>query len=367
LIPFFDLKSLNYEIKEEIKQAISRVINSGHYIGGDEVESFESEFASYCNVNECIGVGNGYDALHLSLRALGVKQGDEVIVPSNTYIATWLAVSNCGARPVPVEPDPKTYNIDPSKIECKITSKTKVIIPVHLYGLPADIDEIINLAKRYHIYILEDAAQAHGAVYKGRRIGCHGDAIAWSFYPSKNLGAMGDAGAVTTHDRNIAERIRLLRNYGSNSRYMNDIKGFNSRIDPIQAAILKVKLKHLDKWNSRRAYIASYYSTQLFGTEIETPFIPSWAESAWHLYVIRYSKRDYLQKKLLDEGIETLIHYPVPPHLQKAYSNDIPIINTDLKITSELSQQIISLPIWPHLNEDQLNFITKTIKNTIIT
>lgn len=363
MIPFLDLNLIHKEIENELKEAVLRVINSQNFIGGAEVEDFEKEYANYCGVNYCVGVGNGYDALHLSLCALGVVPGDEVIVPSNTYIATWLAVSNCGAKPVPVEPDPVTYNIDSNKIESALTSKTKAIIPVHLYGLPSDLDNINRIAKRYGLFVLEDAAQAHGSSYKGKKIGGHSDIVAWSFYPSKNLGAMGDAGAITTNNREISDKIRLLRNYGSNKRYINEIQGFNSRLDPIQASILRVKLKYLDKWNSRRRQIASYYSSLLADTAIITPYNPIWANSAWHIYAIRYSKRDYLMRRLYEEGIETLIHYPIPPYKQKAYLNYSSIDN--YPISSEISQQLISIPVWPMLTDAKVYQIAETINNII--
>lgn len=251
-IPFLDLKAATDSLRSEIDIAISRVLNSGQYILGDEVGAFEDEYAAYCGAKYCVGVANGLDALHLVLRAWGIGPGDEVIVPSNTYIATWLAVSYCGATPVPVEPDEKTHNIDPSKIESLITTRTKAIIPVHLYGQPADLDPIIFISKKYNLKLLEDGAQAHGARYKGKRIGAHGNAVAWSFYPGKNLGAIGDGGAITTDDGELFEKLKSLRNYGSSKKYIHELVGFNSRLDSLQAAILKVKLKKLDEWNAIR-------------------------------------------------------------------------------------------------------------------
>ena len=258
-IPFLDLRASYLELKSDIDRAIARVVDGGWYILGPEVEAFEAEYGVYCGAKHAIGVANGLDALHLALRALGVGAGDEVIVPANTYIATWLAVSQCGATPVPVEPDERTFNIDPAFIEAAITTRTRVILPVHLYGQPADLDPILEVARKHGLCVLEDAAQTHGARYKGRRLGAHGDAVAWSFYPGKNLGAMGDGGAVTTNDPQIADRIRVLRNYGSRAKYVNEVQGFNSRLDPLQAAILRVKLTHLDEWNARRAAIARQY------------------------------------------------------------------------------------------------------------
>jgi dTDP-4-amino-4,6-dideoxygalactose transaminase len=266
-------------------------------------------------------VANGLDALHLALRAMDVGPGDEVIVPSNTYIATWLAVSQCGATPVPVEPDARTCNIDPALIEAAITPRTKVILPVHLYGQPADMDPILAIARKHGLRVLEDGAQAHGARYKGQRLGAHGDAVAWSFYPGKNLGAMGDGGAVTTNDAQLADRIRVLRNYGSRVKYVNEVQGTNSRLDPLQAAILRVKLAHLDEWNARRRAIAARYQQGLAGCGLALPHVPDWAEPVWHLYVVQHPRRDALQRQLDAAGIGTLIHYPIPPHLQQAYAS----------------------------------------------
>ena len=256
-VPFLDLRAAYLEQKEDLDAAVQRVLQSGSYILGEEVALFESEYAAYCGVDFCIGVANGLDALHLGLLALGVGPGDEVVVPANTYIATWLAVSHCGAIPVPVEPDESTYNLDASRIESVLTDRTKVILPVHLYGQPADMDAIVGVAQANGVKVLEDAAQAHGALYKGRRLGGHGHAVAWSFYPGKNLGAYGDAGAVTTGDPEIADRLRLLRNYGSRVKYVNEVRGFNSRLDPLQAALLRVRLRALERTTARRRAIAA--------------------------------------------------------------------------------------------------------------
>ena len=267
-VNFLDLKTPHIELRTELEQGFDRVLNSGWYILGPEVEAFEAEYAAYCEVSYCVGVANGLDALHLALLALDVKPGDEVIVPSNTYIATWLAVSQCGAIPVPVEPDPQTFNIDPTRIEAAITTRTKVILPVHLYGQPADMDAIMAIAKKHNLRVLEDGAQAHGARYKGKQLGAHGDVVAWSFYPGKNLGALGDGGAITTNDPELAERISVLRNYGSRIKYVNEVLGFNSRLDPLQAAALRVKLKVLDSWNARRLELAAGYTRELAGTDL---------------------------------------------------------------------------------------------------
>lgn len=350
-IPFLELKDTYLELRIEIDAAIKRVLESGWYILGEEVEAFEEEYAAYCNAKNCVGVANGLDALHLGLLALGVGTGDEVIVPSNTYIATWLAVSQCGARPVPVEPDVATYNIDPALIEAAITPRTKVIIPVHLYGQPADMDAINAVALKHGLKVLEDGAQAHGARYKGRRIGSHGDVVAWSFYPGKNLGAFGDGGALTTDDPDIAERIRVLRNYGSRVKYVNEVLGFNSRLDPIQAAVLRVKLKVLDSWNARRTKIADLYQASLKNSGVILPVAPEWSEPAWHLYVIQHPQRDLLQKKLSEAGIGTLIHYPIPPHLQNAYAT-AGYIKAQFPIAEQMARQLLSLPMGPHLTQD---------------
>jgi len=313
------------------------------------VEAFEREFSVYVGTQHCVGVANGLDALHLALVAMGIGIGDEVIVPSNTYIATWLAVSQAGATPIPVEPVESTYNLDPDKIEAAITSRTKAILPVHLYGQPADLDPILALARKHGLRVLEDAAQAHGARYKGKRIGGHGDAVAWSFYPGKNLGALGDAGAITTNDPELADRVRVLRNYGSRVKYVNEVKGFNSRLDPVQAASLRVKLRYLDEWNARRAEIAAHYTAELAGTGLMLPEVPDWAEPAWHLYVVQHAERDSLQKALRKDGIGTLIHYPIPPHLQKAYQ-DAGYAAGRFPIAENMANRVLSLPMGPQLD-----------------
>lgn len=346
-IQFLDLQSPYLELKSQIDAAIARVLRSGLYILGPEVEAFEQEWATYCETDHAVGVANGLDALHLALRAMDVGPGDEVIVPSNTYIATWLAVSQCGAVPVPVEPDPGTHNIDPALIEAAITPRTKVILPVHLYGQPADLDPILNIARRHGLRVLEDAAQAHGARYKGRRIGGHGDAVAWSFYPGKNLGALGDGGAVTTNDPEIADRLRVLRNYGSRVKYVNEVQGCNSRLDPIHAAVLRVKLQHLDAWNTRRTKIARQYAEGLAGNGLELPCSPDWACPAWHLYVVRHPRRDALQHGLTQASIGTLIHYPIPPHRQQAYAS-MRHAETAFPVANRLAAEVLSLPIGPH-------------------
>ena len=349
-IPFLDLGAAYTELKVEIETAVLASLRSGWYIGGQEVEAFEHEFAAYTETRHCVGVANGLDALHLALRAMDIGAGDEVIVPSNTYIATWLAVSQCGAVPVPVEPLEHTYNIDPGRIEAAITPRTKAIIPVHLYGQPADLDPILALAKKHGLRVLEDAAQAHGARYKNKRIGGHGDVVAWSFYPGKNLGALGDAGAVTSNDPDIADRIRVLRNYGSRVKYVNEVQGYNSRLDPVQAAVLRVKLKVLDTWNARRGKISARYTAALARTGLVLPIVPVWAEPVWHLYVVQSTGRDALQKSLDEAGIGTHIHYPIPPHLQQAYAKS-GFVKGQLPIAERLAKQVLSLPVGPQLDD----------------
>lgn len=348
-IPFLDMNSPYKELQQELDEAYRRFMESGWYVLGEETVLFESEYAEYCGTKYCIGVSNGLDALHLVLRALGIGAGDEVLVPSNTFIATWLAVTYSGAKPIPVEPDIRTRNIDPSQIEKAITAHTKAIIPVHLYGQPADMDSIMQIAGKYKLKVIEDSAQAHGALYKGKKTGGLGDAAAHSFYPGKNLGAFGDAGAVTTNDHQIAEKISGLRNYGSLEKYKNQDKGFNARIDELQAAFLRVKLKHLDAWNKRRSRHAEQYIKGLQDcSNLELPFVPEWAEPVWHQFVIRLEGRDELQSRLSAAEIGTHIHYPVPPHLSEAYA-DMGWTVGAFPRAEELSRTILSLPMGPHL------------------
>jgi dTDP-4-amino-4,6-dideoxygalactose transaminase len=364
MIDFLNLKKINEQYEIALLPAIQRVMVSGWYILGEEVDAFESEYATYCEAKYCVGVANGLDALHLGLLALGVGAGDEVIVPSNTYIATWLAVSQCGATPVPVEPDEATYNIDPARIEAAITSRTKVILPVHLYGQPADLDPILEVARKHGLKVLEDGAQAHGARYKGKRIGAHGDVVAWSFYPGKNLGALGDGGAITTDDPEIADRIRVLRNYGSREKYVNEVRGFNSRLDSLQAAILRAKLQHLDIANQVRRAISIQYLTGLAGIGITVPFVPDWAEPVWHLFVIRSKSREQLQAHLNEAGIGSLIHYPIPPHLQGAYA-DLKFGNGTLPIAERLAGEVLSLPISPVHAEVEIDAVITVLRDIV--
>lgn len=353
-IPFLDLKAAYLELQPEIDAAIKRVLDSGWYILGEEVDAFEQEYAAYCEAKHCVGVANGLDALHLALLAVGVGAGDEVIVPSNTYIATWLAVSQCGATPIPVEPDAATYNMNPACIEAAITPRTKVILPVHLYGQPADMEPILATACKHGLKVLEDGAQAHGVRYKGKRLGAHGDVVAWSFYPGKNLGAYGDGGAITTDNPEIAERIRILRNYGSRMKYVNDIRGFNSRLDTLQAAVLRVKLQHLDRWNEARRQIAAQYLAGLASIGLILPFVPDWAEPVWHLFVVRSKAREQFLEQLNQAGIGTLIHYPIPPHLQGAYA-DLGFGKEAFPVAERVHEEILSLPMFPSLTLEQTN------------
>ena len=296
----------------------------------------------------CVGVGNGLEALHLILRAYGIGPDDEVIVPANTYIATWLAVSYAGARPVPVDPDERTYNLDPELIDAAITPRTRAIMPVHLYGQPADMDPIKAIAARHGLKVIEDAAQAHGTRYKGRRVGGLGDAANFSFYPGKNLGALGDGGAVVTNDADLAEKVRVLRNYGSRVKYHNEAKGFNSRLDELQAALLRVKLRHLDAWNERRRQVARVYLENLAATDLVLPWVPEWAEPVWHLFLVRHPQRDAWQQRLQQAGIGTMIHYPIPPHLQPAYA-EMGFGEGAFPVTEAIHREVLSLPMGPHL------------------
>jgi dTDP-4-amino-4,6-dideoxygalactose transaminase len=359
---FLDLKSTYIELQAELDEAYSRLMNSGWYILGEEVAAFEQEFADYCGAKHCIGVANGLDALHLILRGYNIGEGDEVIVPSNTYIATWLAVSYVGAVPVPVEPIAGTYNLDSSKIEAAITPKTKAILPVHLYGQPCAMNAINDVARQYDLKVIEDAAQAQGGFYDGKRTGNLGDAAGFSFYPGKNLGAFGDAGAITTNDDELADRLKILRNYGSRVKYYNEIKGFNSRLDPLQAAFLRVKLNYLDEWNNRRELLAQNYLENLSAClDLSLPLIEEKAKPAWHLFVVRHPDRDNLEKFLNNNDIGTLIHYPVPPHLSLAYTKDKQDFG-HLPISEELAKSVISLPIGPHLSDEAQDFVIETIK-----
>jgi dTDP-4-amino-4,6-dideoxygalactose transaminase len=374
-VPFLDLSVPHLAIEEQLRDAIARVVQSNTFILGKEVERFESRWAGYCETEFAVGVGNGLDALHVILRALDIGPGDDVLVPENTFIATWLAVTMCGANPVSVPSDPATFNMNPSLVGGFVTPYTKALIAVHLYGQPADLDALAEIARVHNLFVIEDAAQAHGARYKGKRIGGHTAAAAWSFYPGKNLGALGDAGAVTTNDADLAEKIRLLRNYGSRVKYEHVLQGVNSRLDEIQAAALSVKLERLDDWTARRSAIAAQYLKGLAPLLSSTapvsnprllscPMVPEWADPVWHLFVIRVSHRDVVMSALAGQGIETSIHYPIPPGNQLAYqyhSGQLPTATG----TSIQSSELLSLPIGPHLEEQQVRHVIEVLLDVL--
>ncbi len=363
-VPFQNFKAAYQELKPDLDAAYVRFMESGWYVLGKELSTFEEEYAAYCESLHCVGVANGLEALHLAMRALGVGPGDEVIVPSNTYIATWLAVTQAGATPVPVEPDSATCNLDPLLIEAAITPRTKVILAVNLYGQPCDYDPILAIARKHGLKLAIDNAQSHGARYKGRRVGGIADIECHSFYPSKNLGAFGEAGAITTNDAALAESIRVLRNYGSRVRYHNEVPGYNSRMDELQAAFLRVKLRHLDAWNARRSTIAERYFSQLstLDSQLILPTVPSWSDPVWHLFVIRHPRRDALQHHLTEQGIQTIIHYPIPPHLSGAYAayRDFP-----LPVAAGLASQVLSLPIGPHMPDPDIAWVVRSLSGFV--
>lgn len=355
-IPFLNLEPMHVEIRNEILAAFKKIYDKNIFVLGDSVDAFEKEFAHYCNTLYCISCGNGLDALSIILRGYNIGEGDEVIVPSNTYIATALAVSYVGAKVVLVDPDIKTYNIDINKIEEAITQKTKAIIAVHLYGRPAEIDKIKLICKQHNLKLIEDAAQAHGAIYNGKRTGNLGDAAGFSFYPGKNLGALGDAGAILTNDITLARRVEYIRNYGSKIKYHNEYKGVNSRLDEMQAEFLRIKLKYLDKWNTDRQKIVKLYLEKINNSKIILPAINSVQESIWHVFAIRTEFRDELQNYLNANGINTLIHYPIPIHLQKAYT-DLGYKLGDFPTSETLSETVLSLPLWHGMTIDEVNYV----------
>jgi len=362
MVPFLDLHSINNTHRIVLQRAFDRVLDSGWLILGEECEHFDREFAAYCGVEHCVGVGNGLEALRLVLEAWGIKEGDEVIVPSNTYIATLLAVTAIRVTPVLVEPDPATFNLDPELVEAALTDRTRAILPVHLYGQPVEMGPLMELANRYGLKVLEDAAQGHGARYQGRRTGGLGHAAGFSFYPGKNLGALGDGGAVTTNDASLADRIRVLRNYGSRVKYHNEAEGCNSRLDELQAAFLREKLRYLDQENDRRKSIAERYTLGLAGIGLILPTVPAWADPAWHLYVVRTAHRSALQSALSARGIGTMIHYPVPPHRQPACSRHA-FSRRSFPIAEMLADEVLSLPIGPHLSDEQVDEVIDTCRS----
>jgi dTDP-4-amino-4,6-dideoxygalactose transaminase len=366
-VPFLDLKGITHSQHAELTAAFGRVLASGWFILGEELKAFEREFADYCGAQFCVGVANGLDALTLGLRAMGIGAGDEVLVPSNTYIATWLAVTHAGATPVPVEPVEGHFNIDPARLAAAITPRTRAVMPVHLYGKPADMDAILAVARTHGLKVLEDGAQAHGARYKGQRLGAHGDAVAWSFYPGKNLGCLGDGGAITTNDAQLAEQLRELRNYGSKVKYHNEVVGFNSRLDELQAALLRVKLPKLDADNQRRAAIARHYLNGLAGLAHHGLVLPqddAPEASAWHLFVVRHPQRDALARLLAEDGIGTVIHYPIPPHLQPAYAN-LQLGPGSLPLAESIHREVLSLPMGPTQDDAQTQRVIDAVHRAV--
>jgi dTDP-4-amino-4,6-dideoxygalactose transaminase len=353
-VRFLDVRASMQELEASVLDAIERVVRSGWYIRGRETAEFEHEFAAYVGAKHAVGVGNGLDAIALALQALGIGPGDEVIVPSNTYIATWIAVTHTGARPVAVEPIVGQWNLDPAHVEEAITPRTRALIPVHLFGQPADLAELLAVARKHDLVVVEDAAQAHGARYQDRSIGAHGHAVAWSFYPGKNLGALGDGGAVTTDDPDVAARVRCLGNYGSSQKYVNEFLGANSRLDEIQSAVLRVKLEHLEGWNARRQAVAKRYADELADIPgLRLPGVAPGREHVWHLYVVDHDSRDELQEHLAANGIETLVHYPIPPHLSGAFA-PLGLTEGTFPIAEQAARTHLSLPIGPHLEDDDV-------------
>lgn len=361
-VKFLNLNRMYEALSAEIDQGIKCLFQNDSFIGGEAVEKFEFEWARYCESKFAVGVGNGLDALVLSLKALNIGKGDEVIVPANTFIATWLAISHCGATIIPVEPSPESFVIEANEIEKKITERTKVILPVHLYGNPADIIEIKRLAKKYRLFVIEDAAQAHGATVNEKRIGGHGDITVWSFYPGKNLGAFGDAGAITTNSSRLARKVALLRNYGSEVKYKHDIIGFNSRLDPVQAIVLSIKLKHLDEWNLHKYQTALFYCDEFSALPISLPMTCfPYGRAAFHQFVIKTDMRESLQSYLSAHGVGTMIHYPTAPFKQKAYKY-LGYKNSDFPVTSRLSKQILSLPIDPLMESHEKQYVAHVVR-----
>jgi dTDP-4-amino-4,6-dideoxygalactose transaminase len=363
-VPFIDLGLAFAELAGPIEAAVQRVLSSGRYVLGPEVTAFEQEFAEFVGARHCVSVGSGLDALGLTVEACGVSAGDEVIVPAHTFVATWLAARQVGATPVAVDVQPGSYTLDPDLLEAAITPRTRMVVPVHLYGRPAAMDAIAAVASRHGLFLLEDAAQAHGARYRGIRVGSLGGAAAWSFYPAKNLGALGDGGAVTTDDAELAERVRLLRDYGAPEKYRHELAGTNSRLDELQAAVLRVKLEHLDEWNDRRRSVAARYLDGLTGTGLVLPEVPSEADHVWHLFVVRTPRRDELRQSLAGVAVETGIHYPRAPHRQPVFA-DLGIEPGSVPVTEALQHEILSLPMGPHLSDDQVDYVVDRIRAVV--
>lgn len=361
-VPFLDLKPAYLELQDQFDQAYQRVMASGWYLQGEELALFEREFAQFCATDYCVGTANGLDALYLILLAMDIGDGDEVIVPANTFIATWLSVSRVGAIPVPVDADPATFNIDPDLIEAAITTKTKAIIAVHLYGQPANLEKITAIARSYRIKVIEDAAQAHGALCFDKKVGSLSDAAAFSFYPGKNLGAFGDGGAITTNDSELASTVRMLGNYGAKQKYQHLAQGVNSRLDELQAAFLRVKLAVLQEWSERRRKIANCYLQQISTERLILPTVPNWATPVWHLFVVQSDDRDGLRNWLSDQGIETSIHYPLCPDRQQAYAGCLHR-TYDLPVSRELEAKVFSLPIGPHLSDSMVDYVIRCLSD----
>ncbi len=363
VVPFLNVRAATEELETPVLEAIERVVRSGWYVLGEETAAFEREFAAFTGAKHAVGVGNGLDAIALALQALGIGPGDEVIVPTNTFIATWIAVAHSGARPVGVEPIVGQWNLDPARVEHAITPRTRALVPVHLFGQPADLTELLGVARKHGLVVVEDAAQAHGARYKGRRIGAHGHAVAWSFYPGKNLGALGDGGAVTTDDPGVAACVRSLGNYGSNQKYVHDLLGANSRLDEIQSAVLRIKLQHLDNWNVRRRTIAKRYDEELADTPgLRLPRVAPDREHVWHLYVVDHASRDELQRHLASRGIQTLVHYPIPPHLSGAFA-PLGLTEGTFPIAEQAARTHLSLPIGPHMSEEDVTRVIEACRS----
>jgi dTDP-4-amino-4,6-dideoxygalactose transaminase len=362
-IPFFDFKRENAWIQQELSDAIERVFKSGRFVLADEGAAFETEFSSYIGAKYGIAVNSGSDALFLTLKALGIDENSEVITVSHTFVSTVDSIVRCGAKPVFVDVDPDTYCINTAKIEERITERTKAILPVHLYGHPADLDEVLKIARQYDLSVVEDACQAHGTEHKGKKVGSFGDAGCFSFYPVKNLGAYGDGGMVTTNDRSVAERIKLLRNYGQSRKYYHDLVGINSRLDELQAAMLRVKLSRLDEWNEKRRRFAELYKEILEQTDVVLPRERPYAKHVYHLFVIRLARRNNCQRFLRKCGIQTQIHYPIPVHKQKAYAAFQS--TKDLAVTQTISSEILSLPLYPSLTDEEVMYIGRTTKDAI--
>lgn len=362
-VPFLDVRAATQALEGPVREAIGRVVRSGWYVLGEETAAFEREFAEFTDAQHAVGVGNGLDAITLALQALGIGPGDEVIVPAHTFVATWIAVAHTGARPIGVEPVVGRWNLDPDRVAEAITPRTRALVPVHLFGQPADLTELLHVAKKHGLAVVEDAAQAHGARYRGRRIGSHGDAVAWSFYPGKNLGALGDGGAVTTDDADIAARVRSLGNYGSSKKYVHDLLGANSRLDEIQAAVLRIKLPHLDTWNARRQAIADRYTDELADVPgLRLPAVAPNREHVWHLYVVDHPSRDELQKYLATKGIQTLVHYPIPPHRSGAFAS-LELGEGTFPITEQAARTHLSLPIGPHLADEDVSRVVDACRS----